>query len=62
MSTLNILHRWGDVSIRTRLAISFTILIVAISAYVFLYFPGQLAEREKSAVRSKAETVAELVA
>jgi signal transduction histidine kinase/CheY-like chemotaxis protein/HPt (histidine-containing phosphotransfer) domain-containing protein len=62
MSKLNILHRWGDVSIRTRLAISFTILIVAISAYVFLYFPGQLAEREKSAVRSKAETVAELVA
>jgi signal transduction histidine kinase/CheY-like chemotaxis protein len=62
ISRLNILHRWGDVSIRTRLAISFTILIVAISTYNFLYFPGELAKREQSAIRSKAETVAELVA
>ena len=62
MSKLNIVHRWGDASIRTRLAISFTILIVVISAYNFLYFPGELAKREQFAIRSKAETVAELVA
>jgi signal transduction histidine kinase/CheY-like chemotaxis protein/HPt (histidine-containing phosphotransfer) domain-containing protein len=62
MSKLNIFNRWGDVSIRTRLAISFTVLIVLISAYNFLYFPGELAKAEKSAIRSKAETMAELVA
>ena len=49
-------------SIRTRLAIYFTIVIVVISAYNFLYFPGELARSEQSAIRSKAETVADLVA
>ena len=62
ISKLNIFNRWRDVSIRTRLAISFTVLIVVISTYNFLYFPGELAKREQSAIRSKAETVAELVA
>ena len=61
-STFKPFGRLRDVSIRTRLAFSFTFLIVVISAYLFLYFPGELADREQSAVRSKGETVAELVA
>jgi two-component system, sensor histidine kinase and response regulator len=62
MTESRILKRWRDVSIRTRLFIKFTALIVVFSSYNFLFFPGELARTEESAFHSRAGTVAELVA
>ena len=56
---LNLLRRN---SIRTKLAIITTLLIGAISVFIFLYFPRQIEQRELETIATKAKSISEMTA
>jgi len=51
-----------NLAIRTRLALGISLLIGAISLFIFYYFPAQLANQQIQALGEKAESIAKMTA
>lgn len=49
-------------TIRTKLAVLFALVIGAISAFIFLFFPARLAEQATTALVGKAQSIGEMAA
>ncbi|MCZ6633350.1 MAG: ATP-binding protein [bacterium] len=51
-----------NLTVRTKLAIGISLLIAAISIFIFTYFPSRQAEQEMRALGEKAESIAKMTA
>ena len=51
-----------NLAIRTRLILGVSLLIAAISVFIFIYFPAHLAQKQLNALGEKAETIAKMTA
>lgn len=54
--------RWKDISIRIKLFIAFSLLVVLISGFIFIYFPSKVKEQATDSLLGKARTTTEIVA
>jgi signal transduction histidine kinase/DNA-binding NarL/FixJ family response regulator len=59
---MSLLTPINNLAIRTRLTLGASLLIAAISIFVFIYFPSYLAEKQRHALGEKAQSIAKTTA
>jgi HD-GYP domain-containing protein (c-di-GMP phosphodiesterase class II) len=58
---LGLLGRIGPKKIRTKIILLFTLLVLAISAFTLMYFPGRLTRRLTMDAQNRVESVSQLI-